>query len=149
MAVSPINDLPEPSHRHLLVPLREERRIDQTLHVWSLCVCGLEERRSFQVDDAGEPLRPTRVEYRLGGRWMSALDLIRRRDLPVDECEACRGAGCQACVGLGVVEVGALGQPLGPVRATRPAPPSAPAAPAWYDPDRDELVPVDDAESPA
>jgi hypothetical protein len=138
MAINPFDTVPEPGHEHLLVPYSENRRPDRILQIWSRCLCGLEEKRTYALDDDGDPVRPLRVDYRLGGSWMTALDLIRRRAIPVDECPACRGRGCDACFGLGVVEGD------GPVREVRQATVSAPAAPARYDEILGRLVPLDD-----
>lgn len=142
MAVNPINHLPERGHEHELIPLSENHRADRILQVWSRCICGLEERRTYQVDETGEPLRPTRLEYRLGGVWMTALDLIRRREIPAEECVACAGDGCEACLGLGATEGGEA------VRVVRQATVSEPARSGWYDPDLDRIV-HDDEGRPA
>lgn len=111
-------------HRHEIIPYNDFTRPDGLRQVWARCICGLEERRTFRGP------RPVDVEYRLGGVWMKPLDLIRRRDLPVEECPECHGepragigAPCVSCAGIGVVEDGH------PVRLRAPAPISDPQPP--------------------
>lgn len=101
-----------PDHVHYFQPVRlSYTDAAMTMkELFSQCICGLEERRSFRDDDSCYDLR-----YRFQGMWLVPLDLLRiANSLTIRECPDCRGLPtltvCPTCQALTVVEED--GQPI-------------------------------------
>lgn len=106
-------------HTHYFVPISSEQS-DFGLTIRSRCNdhyiqeddgavrrmlpgCMMEEERMFDRE-----YRISNVRYRIGGIWMSAVDINRLLPVPVQVCPKCSGEPqpfrCEKCFGSGVVE---------------------------------------------